>query len=64
MKRMSILLLLTVLMSFQTPVKEHPVPEEKNPIYNDFNEPIDFAALYQQRMAEEQVKAQVQPADS
>jgi len=36
---------MTGLMSFQPPVKENPVPEEKNPIYNSFNEPIDFAAI-------------------
>ena len=55
MKRMLTLLLLTGLMSFQPPVegnsaknnpaRENPVPEEKNPIYNDFNQPIDFAAI-------------------
>lgn len=45
MKRILTLLLLTGLMSFQPPVKENPVPEEKNPIYNNFNEPIDFATI-------------------
>lgn len=45
MKRILTLLLLTGLMSFQPPVQDNPVPEEKNPIYNNFNEPIDFATI-------------------
>lgn len=45
MKRILILFFLTGLMSFQLPLHDNPAPEEQNPIYNDFNEPIDFAAI-------------------
>ena len=45
MKRILSLLLLIGLLSFQTPAKDSPVPDEKNPIYNEFNETIDFAAI-------------------
>ena len=39
MKRVLFLLFLGVLLSFQPPA------DEKNPIYNDFNEPVDFASI-------------------
>lgn len=39
MKRVLFLLFLGVLLSFQPPV------DEQNPIYNDFNEPVDFASI-------------------
>jgi thimet oligopeptidase len=66
MKRVLTLLVLTSLMSFQPPVKENPVPGEKNPIYNDFNEPIDFAAINADHIKsatlsiQEKVKAEIE----
>ncbi len=39
MKRVFSLLFLGALLSFQPPA------DEKNPIYNDFNEPVDFASI-------------------
>ena len=39
MKRILTLILLGSLLSFQPPV------DEKNPIYNDFNEPVDFESI-------------------
>ena len=56
MKKILFVLLFSGLMiSFQppfedspvrdNPIKEYSADEEKNPLYNDFNQPIDFAAI-------------------
>ena len=66
MKRILSLLLLIGLLSFQTPEKESPIPDEKNPIYNEFNEPVDFAAINAEHIKsatasiQEKVKADIE----
>ena len=45
MKKIITLLLFAGLMSFQAPLNDPPAADESNPIYNEFNQPIDFAAI-------------------